>query len=379
MEAVIGHDEIKDRFRTAIRRDRLPSTFLFLGPEGVGKQTFAMALAKSLLCQGDLEDPLEACSECESCKLFDAGISEESKRVKDVDLDLNQHPDFKYVKRRENRNSLLIEQFIGKDDRRNKEGLVHDISRSPSLGKRKIAIIDDGDSLNHECANCLLKTLEEPPARAVIIIIGKIEQGQLPTIRSRSQLVHFKALSIDEVKLVLQRIPGESLLAPIDEIATRSNGSLTILQQYQSRDLVEFRESFFNQLASRDITAGGFVKKLSDCVDQAGKENPVRRQRARQLVDFAIEFYRSVGLRLVGSEIDMGGDRLLMSAVEKVVADWDTDIDMVADCIDRCLDVHRHLNANANLSNLIECWLSDLGKLSRGEIGYHEIKQVLAG
>ena len=66
-----------------------------------------------------------------------------------------------------------------------REGLCHDISLKPYSGRRKVAVIDDADYLNQEGANALLKTLEEPPPKSLLILIGTSEQRQLPTIRSR--------------------------------------------------------------------------------------------------------------------------------------------------------------------------------------------------
>ncbi len=68
-----------------------------------------------------------------------------------------------------------------------REGLCHDIALKPFMGGRKVAIIDDADDLNEEGANCLLKTLEEPPPHSVLILIGTSAERQLPTIRSRAR------------------------------------------------------------------------------------------------------------------------------------------------------------------------------------------------
>ncbi len=73
------------------------------------------------------------------------------------------------------------------------EGLLRDIWVRPVLGSRRVAIIDDADSLNDEGANSLLKTLEEPPPSAVVILIGTSLERQLPTIRSRSQVCSIQA------------------------------------------------------------------------------------------------------------------------------------------------------------------------------------------
>jgi len=67
--------------------------------------------------------------------------------------------------------------FIGPKEKRHRQGLCHDIGLKPFSGNRKVAIIDDADFLNVEGANCLLKTLEEPPANSLLILIGTSEQA----------------------------------------------------------------------------------------------------------------------------------------------------------------------------------------------------------
>ena len=93
--------------------------------------------------------------------------------------------------------------FIGDEDHRRSEGLCHDINLKPSLGGRKIAVIDDADYLNAAGVGGLLKTLEEPPPRAVLILIGTSPAKQLPTIRSRCQLIWFRPLPLDVVAELL--------------------------------------------------------------------------------------------------------------------------------------------------------------------------------
>ena len=84
-----------------------------------------------------------------------------------------------------------------------REGLCYDIALKPYSGRRKVAIIDDADYLNKEGANCLLKTLEEPPPKSLLILIGTSEQRQLPTIRSRCQIVRFQPLPEQDVAELL--------------------------------------------------------------------------------------------------------------------------------------------------------------------------------
>ena len=168
-QGILGHDDVAEHFRATLHRGRLASTYLFVGPAGIGKRRFALALAKALLCQNADDLALEPCGRCESCRLFDAG----------------SHPDLDLVGLPKDKSTLPLELFIGDKEHRNQDGLCHRIALRPFLGGRKVAIIDDADRFSQESANCLLKTLEEPPPRSLVILIGTSPSKQLPTIRSR--------------------------------------------------------------------------------------------------------------------------------------------------------------------------------------------------
>src|SRR5581483_1510034 len=124
------------------------------------------------------------------------------------------------------RSSIPLALLIGDDAPRMREGLCHDIALKPFMGGRKVAIIDDADALNEEGANCLLKTLEEPPARSVLILIGTSTDKQLPTIRSRCQIVRFGGL---EPNTIAEIVASRGLIADVHQarrLAEFSEGSI---------------------------------------------------------------------------------------------------------------------------------------------------------
>ena len=102
---ILGHDEVVEQFRRTLAAGRLASTYLFVGPAGIGKKRFAMELARCLLCQRTADDALEACGECESCRLFAAG----------------NHPDLEVVGLPPDKSELPIALFVG-DDRASQPG-----------------------------------------------------------------------------------------------------------------------------------------------------------------------------------------------------------------------------------------------------------------
>ena len=184
---ILGHDDVVEQFRRTLASGRLASTYLFVGPPGVGKRRFAIELAHSLLCTESDEAALEPCGKCESCRMFAAG----------------NHPDLELIGLPPDKATLPIDLFIGDREHRNQEGLCHRIGLRPFFGRRKVAIIDDADHFGIASANCLLKTLEEPPPSAMLILIGTSPSRQLPTIRSRSQVVRFRGLDVETVANIL--------------------------------------------------------------------------------------------------------------------------------------------------------------------------------
>jgi DNA polymerase-3 subunit delta' len=341
-----GHDAIVAQFRRSLERNRLASTFLFVGPEGVGKHAFAQTLAQALLCNSRPSEALDPCGQCASCLQVAAGT----------------HPDLIEVRRPADKSVIPVDLLIGSGDRRMQEGLCHDISLKPFMGGRRIAIIDDADSLNEEGANCLLKTLEEPPPQSVMILIGTSADRQLPTIRSRSQIVRFRPLPEDVLADLLMSEGVVSTLDDARRLARHSEGSLARARELADPGLWEFRGQLLERLASVPVENVRFAPVLSAFVDAAGKEAPLRRRRARQVVAFAAEFYRQVGRSLVAAQPTQ--DHELQQAVESAVATWPGDAEIAADCADRCLEALTHIERNANQSAWLECWLDDLGRLS---------------
>lgn len=348
MTMLHGHADVLAQFRTAIARGRLASTFLFAGPGGIGKRTFALYLSKALLCQTNSRvgakpaDPLTPCERCESCRLFDAGT----------------HPDLHQLALPDGRSSIPLELLIGDREHRMDEGLCHEISLKPFLGGRKIAIIDDADALNPEGANSLLKTLEEPPPRSVLILLSERLDKQLPTIRSRAQLIRFQPLSEAEVAAVLleQKLVEEP--AEAARLAKLGEGSVTRAMDLADPALGQFRASFLQALAARPLRNVPLAKQVADFVDAAGKEASLRRARVRWLMGLAAEFYRELARCLSGAA--PGGDAMLRQAAQLALNKPGWDVDRVLQAADIALDAPGYVDRNANQALVIDAWLEQL-------------------
>ena len=128
---IYGHDDVVERFRRALGRGRLASSFLFVGPEGIGKRSFALKLAQALLCRTRPEQAMDPCGECPAC----------------VQVAARTHPDLMVVAKPKDKSFLPLELLIGDKEHRMRRGLCHGIALKPFMGGRKIAIIDDADYL----------------------------------------------------------------------------------------------------------------------------------------------------------------------------------------------------------------------------------------
>lgn len=344
-EGIEGHDAIVEQFRRALERGRLASTFLFVGPEGIGKRSFALKLAQALLCQKNPAELLAPCGVCEACVQVNAGT----------------HPDLLRISKPADKSVIPVDLLIGPPERRMQEGLCHDISLKSFFGGRKVAVIDDADLLNVEGANALLKTLEEPPPESVIILIGTSVEKQLPTIRSRSQIVAFKPLDPSIVAgLLLQQGVVDSQPAA-DKLAQYSEGSLGRARALADPELWQFRADFLRQLAKAPLNSPEIARQVLAFVDAAGREAPARRERARQLIAFAAELYRQVVRDLSGCCTTTDED--LQAAVGKLSAILG-DEEIAAQAVERCLDAIAHIDRNVHQATAIECWLDDLSRLA---------------
>lgn len=185
LDNIIGQDSAVNRLQANLAADRLPHAFLFAGPDGVGRQTTATALAGMLLCESpatNLVGRKAACGACESCRMFLAG----------------SHPDFQLVYKELARFHddaavrARVMQDLGIDVIRS--FLIAPSGRSSTRGRGKVFVVLEADLLSIAAQNSLLKTLEEPPAGVTIILVCRRPEQLLPTTRSRCSLIRFGPL-----------------------------------------------------------------------------------------------------------------------------------------------------------------------------------------
>lgn len=162
--------------RTSMQRGQVAHAYLFTGPRGSGKTTTAMAFASALNCANPTPDG-DACGLCMSCIRIEGG--------QDADVRLIS-PDGDQTK---------MDQM---------QEMIKSLSYAALSGKRKVFIIEQGDTLNAHSENAILKILEEPPSYAVLILLSSNPSSLLPTIRSRCRTVRFRRAGTEEIKEALR-------------------------------------------------------------------------------------------------------------------------------------------------------------------------------
>ncbi len=339
---IIGHDKVVDQFRLALVRGRLASSFLFAGPPGIGKRSFAIKFAQALLCENNPAEALDPCEHCPACIQVIAGT----------------HPDFQLVSKPDDKSFIPLELLIGDKEHRRREGLCHYIALKPMMGGRKIAVIDDADYLNAEGANALLKTLEEPPPRSVLILIGASPAKQLPTIRSRCQLIRFQPL---DAEAVAQLLSAQEIVADTAEarrLAQYSEGSIQRAVELADAELWKFRNVLNERLAAARLDSVSLARLTAKFVEAAGKDASPRRRRLHQVVGFAADFYRRLLRAANGApnQENAEADRIIDEALKR----QPLDVEKTIARLQRCLDADQQIDRNANQSTLIETWLDNL-------------------
>lgn len=355
-DGLLAHHGPLELMRQSLRSGRLAHTYLFAGPSGVGKGYFARRLAQALLCQRCDAESLEACEQCPSCHQMKAGT----------------HPDLLTVACPPGKSELPVELLVGSPDERGRAGLCFGLSLSPMIGARKIAIIDDADLLNPAGANALLKTLEEPPAHSILILLATSPEVLLSTIRSRCQVVHFGPLAETDVARLL--VKQELVEAPAEaaEVAKLSRGSLTVAKSLIDPALREHREKLYTLLARHPFPMVELAETMTGAASAAGSEASEQRRVAAWLIDFCREFYRQTLRELCrvdspapGLPVDAEPPAPVRQFATRLRGARGVPTDVVTALLERVIKSHHQLDRMLSISLVLEALADDLSRLQR--------------
>ena len=255
---VIGHEQVIAHLQNAIRMDKVSHAYLISGEEGSGKKMLADIFAATLLCE---EHGVEPCGSCKSC----------------MQAQSDNQPDVIYVKHEK--------LTIGVDDIRTQ--VNQDIGIKPYQGKYKIYIIEDADKMTEAAQNALLKTIEEPPAYAVVILLASKTETLLKTILSRCVLLTLRPVDQGKIKnLLMEQYAVPDYMA---ELAAAFSGGVTgrAIRFAASEDFTAHKDEVLHLVK--------YIEEMSVSeIMEAVKGLATKKDLAEEYLDLVLLWYRDV-------------------------------------------------------------------------------------
>ena len=368
LSQLVGLDLPIRALRGALAADQVAGTHLFVGPDGVGKTALALAFAAAAACPEPQREPYDACGNCRSCRLLAAA----------------SHPEITLIAPAGDATQLW--QFWDRDGR--PPGSVQStISYAPSLGRRRVYIVERADTLTEAAANSLLKVLEEPPSYALFVLLSPHPSRMLPTVLSRAQALRLQPMPISALTAYLEHeedVPAQRARTLASLAEGRVGRALRLARSAAGMEEVDRVLDFVSVIPStsplgalrisegmrklasslRHVGAGDSAKDASanapteDAPTEAdggtGKER-TSKQQLSAIVDLAAAYYRDVlAVALLGSEAGV------------VHVDRRAEIECVAErlppqecmsCLGALLAARRWIDQNASPSLLTD-WLA---------------------
>ncbi len=320
IDDIAGQTVALTHLKNALKKDQISQAYMLIGEPGMGKKTIAESFAESILCEERKPGEYEHCGKCRSCHQVETG----------------NHPDCIFVTH-EKSNLISVDEI--------REQLVSDVEIKPYQGSKKVYIVPDAEMMNEQAQNALLKTLEEPPEYAVIILLVANADLMLPTLLSRS------------IKLPLAPLP--------DQVIEEKLIKDYYIQKYRTSSIVKFARGNLGraiEMSENDDfiedknTASDIMKKVvktesyqwKDWIDELSKD----KARLPFFLGLFMDWYRDILMAKSGA----GRERLMFADEESVITEeaGEYDYEGLKYCIEAIEDAQAKVRANVKLSLVLE-------------------------
>ena len=273
LNEILGNERIKEHFITAVHHKKISHAYIMEGDKGSGKKMLAEAFSKILQCEGrEITGLVESCGKCESC----------------IQMEHHDHPDVIWVSH-EKPNVISVGEI--------REQIVNTVEIMPYKGPYKIYIVDEAEKMNAAAQNAILKTIEEPPEYAVIMLLTNNIGGLLPTIQSRCVRLDLKVVDDGLVKkYLMEHLHVPDYQAEID--ASFAQGSIGRAKEAATSR--EFAEMTQNALRILKYANTMEVYELSDAIKSLSGE----KQNINDYLDIFQFWFRDVLMFKATQEVD---------------------------------------------------------------------------
>ena len=320
-KGLIGNDGVKQRLKHLLANRRLPNSLLFAGDDGVGKQQFALEIARAFVCRG--EDDERPCGVCSACTRVGGFVIPAEPTDKNKDefkkVFFGQHLDVgKVVKFRR---TILVDAI---------RDLERNANFQPYESAARFFIVDEADRMNAEASNALLKTLEEPAPTSYIFLITSRPDALLPTIRSRCQTLRFAPVAIDEIEQFL--INDQAFSHDEAKLAARlSRGSVGRAMAIKVDEFREQRTLMLDAVRNSIVTgdAASLLRISEEMNDAKRKDRFEENLDILESVIHDIWTLRHGGdpSKIVNTDIALGISEMAERSYDRDLPGWLTDIE----------------------------------------------------
>ena len=324
---LFGHAATAAYLRKSIAEDKFPHAVIFSGEEGVGKRLAAEICAAALLCENSTDG--EPCGECENCRLVAA----------------HTHPDFCVVEAEETKTARNI-----------KIGQIREMQREASLrpinSARRVVILDGAELMNNAAANCLLKTIEEPPSQTIFILLTANRSSLLMTIRSRCRSINFDKLPSEKIRdALIVRGVETSEAERLSVIADGSFGRALRLKDSGGSQLREDALATLEKLTRAELTNEEIFTQGAQIADWS-------REKFADFVTYMQKILRDICFaeELELYNLDLAPRLNKIKIPERKIFLM----------IEAGVEFRRRLKSNANLRLLAEAYLMQIRKIFGG-------------
>lgn len=252
MRELLGQPRLIERLGERLASGEVSHAYLLSGPRSIGKHTLALRIAQTLLCETGPRPG--GCGTCLACRKIERGL----------------HPDVRVIERPSDRERISIEQI---------REMERDLALRPLEGRWRIVIIDDAAELSPDAQHSILKTLEEPPSHAVLLVVTRTPQGIEETIVSRCQPLPLRTLGLERIRRFVHEQEGDAeiaaLVAPLAQ--GRAGRALALARDEAERTRrLEMLDELFVLLGSGLIDRFGWANRAAQ---EASKDRPGLEER----------------------------------------------------------------------------------------------------